>query len=141
MGSDIDEEPRYEYVTHLERNCDGQQLAAAISSREVKLYARETMHLAGQLAGHTGPLTQLAFAPSDANALYSCSEDGDCKGWDTRTMKSTVKFGQSGEEMWSMAVSWLVSRCIKLQLQLAFYAPYNSSISTRFHKSVRCCLP
>lgn len=105
QGGDVDEEPRYEYVTHLERNCDGQQLAAALSSREVKLYARETMDLTGQLAGHRGPLTQLAFTRSRANTLYSCSEDGDCKGWDTRTMKSVVKFGQSGEEIWSMAVS------------------------------------
>ena len=75
-GSGSDDGPRLEYVTQLERSCDNSQLAAALSSLEVNLYAADTMALAGQLKGHTAPLTQLAFDPSDATCLFSASEDG-----------------------------------------------------------------
>jgi len=74
--SDSDEGPRLEYVTHLELNSDNTQLAAALSSLEVNLYSADTMALAGKLKGQTGPLTQLAFAPSDPSCLFSSSEDG-----------------------------------------------------------------
>lgn len=79
--SDDDDGPRLEYVTHLEMSCDNQQLAAALSSLEINLYSVETMALAGKVKGHTGPLTQLAFAPSDPSSFFSASEDG------------TVRFG------------------------------------------------
>lgn len=103
-----EEENGYEYVTHIERNCDGSKLAAALSCREVKLYARDTLcyQQDAMRQGHDGPITQLAFAPGDPFALFSASEDGTVKGWDTRTSgKSAMCFGQSGEEIWSMAVS------------------------------------
>ncbi len=74
--SDSEEGPRLEYVTHLELNSDNTQLAAALSSLEVNLYTADTMALAGTLKGQTGPLTQLAFAPSDPRSLFSSSEDG-----------------------------------------------------------------
>lgn len=76
MGSGSDEGPRLEYVTHLETNSDNRHLAAALSSLEIKLYSTDTMAVIGQLQGHTGPLTQLAFAPSDSTSLFSASEDG-----------------------------------------------------------------
>lgn len=76
INSDGDEEPGFEYVTHMDRSCSDGQLAAALTSREIKLYARDTMLQGGELAGHTGALTQLAYAPSDDNALFSASEDG-----------------------------------------------------------------
>lgn len=75
-SSSSDEGPRLEYVTHLEVNCDKQLMAAALSSLEIKLYSADTMAAVGQLQGHTGPLTQLAFAPSDPSSLFSSSEDG-----------------------------------------------------------------
>lgn len=75
-GSESDGGPRLEYVTQLETNCDNKQLAAALSSLEINLYSTETMELTGQLKGQSGPLTQLAFAPSDASCLFSASEDG-----------------------------------------------------------------
>lgn len=74
--SGSDEGPRLEYVTQLEMSCDNKQLAAALSSLEVNLYSADTMALVGQLKGHTAPLTQLAFDPSDASCLFSASEDG-----------------------------------------------------------------
>lgn len=74
--SDSDEGPRLEYVTHLEINCDNRRMAAALSSLEIKLYSADSMAVVGQLHGHTGPITQLAFAPSDASCLFSASEDG-----------------------------------------------------------------
>lgn len=74
--SGSDEGPRLEYVTQLEMSCDNKQLAAALSSLEVNLYSAETMAMVGQLKGHTAPLTQLAFDPSDASCLFSASEDG-----------------------------------------------------------------
>lgn len=75
-GSDSDEGPRLEYVTQLETNCDKKQLAAALSSLEINLYSADTMALVGQIKGHTAPLTQLAFDPSDSSCLFSASEDG-----------------------------------------------------------------
>ncbi|CAN0577988.1 unnamed protein product, partial [Ectocarpus sp. 12 AP-2014] len=57
-------------------SCDNKQLAAALSSLEVNLYSVDTMALAGKVKGHTGPLTQLAFAPSDPSCFFSASEDG-----------------------------------------------------------------
>lgn len=108
VSDDDDEENPYEYVTHLESNCDGSKLAAALSCREIKLYARDTMRYEKDVMrqGHNGPVTQLAFAPGDPFALFSASEDGTVKGWDTRTSGTSVmSFGQSGEEVWSMAVS------------------------------------
>lgn len=102
---DHDNESQLEYVTNLERSCDNGQVAAALSSRDIKLYSRDTMLLTGQLSGHTGPLTQLAFAPSDSHGLFSASEDGTVRSWDTRSLATSMTFGQSGEEVWSMAVS------------------------------------
>lgn len=107
--SDSEQGNQYEYVTHVERNCDGTKLAAALSSREIKLYARDTMCYEGDLTsrdGHAGPVTQLAFSPKERFAMFSASEDGSVKAWDTRTAgKSVATFGQSNEEIWSMAVS------------------------------------
>lgn len=108
-SSDGQDEPQLEYITHLERSCDGGQVAIALSSLKVNLYSSDTMLTNGQLSGHTGPLTQLAFAPSDSHALFSASEDGTVRGWDVRSLSSTATFGQSGEEVWSMAVSGLSS--------------------------------
>lgn len=105
--SEDDDQPQTEYVTHLERSCDSAQLAAALSSREIKLYSSDTMLQAGKLSGHTGPLTQLAFSPSDVQSIFSASEDGTVRSWDTRSLSCTATFGQSGEEVWSMAVSGL----------------------------------
>lgn len=105
---DDDQGMQYEYVTHLERNCDESKLVAALSSREIKLYTRDasTLRIEGTLEGHGGSVTELAFAPSDPCALLSSSQDGTVRGWDTRTLKQTMKFGQSHEEVWSMAVSY-----------------------------------
>lgn len=75
-GEESDGGPRLEYVTQLETNCDNKQLAAALSSLEINLYSTETLELTGQLKGHSGPLTQLAFAPTDSSCLFSASEDG-----------------------------------------------------------------
>lgn len=107
-GEEDEQGMQYEYVTHLERNSDGSTVAAALSSREIKLYTRSdsTLPFKGNLDGHSGAITQLAFAHSDPWALFSSSQDGTVKGWDTRTMKEAICFGQSREEVWSMAVSW-----------------------------------
>eukprot|EP00752_Nemacystus_decipiens_P008247 g7374.t1 len=104
--SGSDEGPRLEYVTQLEMNCDHKRLAAALSSLDINLYAADTMALAGQLKGHTAPLTQLAFDPSDASCLFSASEDGTVRGWDTRSRGTTVTLGESGEEVYSMALGY-----------------------------------
>lgn len=104
-SDDGEDEPQLEYITHLERSCDGAQVATALSSLQINLYSSDAMLANGQLSGHTGPLTQLAFAPSDSHALFSASEDGTVRGWDVRSLSSTGTFGQSGEEVWSMAVS------------------------------------
>lgn len=105
IDDDDGDGPQLEYVTHMDGTSDGSLIAAALSSREVKLYSRDTMRLTGQLTGHKGPLTQLASAPLDGRGLFSASEDGTVKGWDTRSLGCTADFGQSGEEIWSMAVS------------------------------------
>lgn len=107
-NDDAEEENPYEYITHLESNCDGGKLAATLSCREVKLYARDTMCYEQDVVrqGHSGPVTQLAFAPRDSCGLFSASQDGTVKGWDTRMSGTSVMcFGQSGEEIWSMAVN------------------------------------
>lgn len=103
-GTSSSDGPQLEYITHLERSCDGGVVAAALSSLEIKLYSSQTMLSLGQLSGHTDPLTQLAFSPADCHALFSASEDGTVRGWDVRSLSSTATFGQSGEEVWSMAV-------------------------------------
>lgn len=92
--SDSDEGPRLEFVTHLELNSDNTLLAAALSSLEVNLYSADTMALAGKLKGQTGPLTQLAFAPSDPSSLFSSSEDGTVR-W---TLNFVVAGGGRGPE-------------------------------------------
>lgn len=70
------DQPVLEYVIQLERSCDESLLAAALSSREIKIYARDSMELSGNLTGHKGALTQLAFSPKDCHGLFSASEDG-----------------------------------------------------------------
>ncbi|CAM9407447.1 unnamed protein product [Hapterophycus canaliculatus] len=105
-GSGSDGGPRFEYVTQLETNCDNKMLAAALSSLEINLYSTETMDLTGQLKGHSGPLTQLAFAPSDSSSLFTASEDGTVRGWDTRSRGTTVTLGKKGEEIFSMALGY-----------------------------------
>ncbi|CAM9142616.1 unnamed protein product [Ectocarpus sp. 4 AP-2014] len=106
--SDDDDGPRLEYVTQLEISCDNKQLAAALSSLEVNLYSVETMALAGKVKGHTGPLTQLAFAPSDPSCFFSASEDGTVRGWDTRSLATIITLGESEEEeeIYSMALGY-----------------------------------
>lgn len=113
---------QYEYVTHVERNCDGSKLAAALSSREVKVYGRGdcTIRIEGTMTGHTGAITQIAFAPGDPRALLSSSQDGTVKGWDTRTLKESMNFGQSGEEIWSVAVSIRTHRPLELDVVQCF---------------------
>ncbi|CAB1107628.1 unnamed protein product [Ectocarpus sp. CCAP 1310/34] len=108
IESDDDDGPRLEYITQLEMSCDNKQLAAALSSLEINLYSVETMALAGKVKGHTGPLTQLAFAPSDPSCFFSASEDGTVRGWDTRSLATTITLGDSEEEeeVYSMALGY-----------------------------------
>lgn len=100
-GSD-DGGTRLEYVTQLEMSCDNKQLAAALSSLEINLYAADTMDLVGKLKGHTAPLTQLAFDPSDASSLFSASEDG------------TVRCGEFQMNVWQDSAHSLLSVCLSV---------------------------
>ncbi|CAM9964319.1 unnamed protein product, partial [Choristocarpus tenellus] len=102
---DNDGEMTYEYVTHVKSSCDGSKLAAAISTREVKLYARDTLHFEQAIAGHEGPVTQLSFSALHPHIMHSCAEDGFVRCWDTRTMEQALRFGVPREEIWSMAVA------------------------------------
>lgn len=76
QDSDGGDHPILEYVIQLEQSCDEALLAAALSSRDIKIYARDSMELSGNLTGHKGALTQLAFSPKDCHGLFSASEDG-----------------------------------------------------------------
>ena len=75
-------------------------VAAALSNHTVKLYnARDSggFKYLGELKGHTDVISEISFARDDnPHALYSSSEDGSVRGWDSRT-------GQQAERYRSLA--------------------------------------
>lgn len=71
-------------------------VAAALSNHTVKLYnARDSggFTYLGELKGHTDVISEIAFAGEDnPHALYSSSEDGSVRGWDSRTGQQAERY-------------------------------------------------
>lgn len=71
-------------------------VAAALSNHTVKLYnARDSggFTYLGELKGHTDVISEIAFAGDDnPHALYSSSEEGSVRGWDSRTGQQAERY-------------------------------------------------
>jgi phosphoribosyl-AMP cyclohydrolase len=88
------------YVLHLSYSQPAALLAAALSTRAVKLYSlRETrLQYTGQLEGHTGRITGTSFLPENDNSLLqTASTDGSIREWDVRSQTCTTVYRTSGE--------------------------------------------
>ncbi len=87
-------------------------VAASVSNNTIKLYQNSgpQLSLVGELRGHTGRITDLAFpGPSTsggpANLVMSSSADGTVVAWDTRT-------GQPAER-WGITARAVPSQCFE----------------------------
>lgn len=86
------------YVFHVAASTHNGTVAAALSNHAVKLYTTRDsggFTYLGELKGHTGVVSEIAFAGDDnPHALYSSSEDGSIRGWDSRTGQQAQRFSQ-----------------------------------------------
>lgn len=93
------------YVFDVAASTHDGTVAAALSNHSVKLYSTRDsggFTYLGELKGHTDVLSEIAFAGHDnPHALYSSSEDGSIRGWDSRTGQQAQRFSQ-------IQSSWLV---------------------------------
>ena len=73
-------------------------VAAALSNNTVKLYnTRESggFTYMGELKGHTDVISEISFAGDDnPHALYSSSEDGSVRGWDSRSGQQAERYSR-----------------------------------------------
>lgn len=86
------------YVFHVAASTHSGTVAAALSNHTVKLYNSgnsDGFTYLGELKGHTDVVSEIAFAGYDnPHALYSSSEDGSIRGWDSRTGQQAQRFTQ-----------------------------------------------
>ena len=84
------------YVFHVAASTHSGTVAAALSNHAVKLYTTRDsggFSYLGELKGHTDLVSEIAFAGGDnPHAVYSSSEDGTIRGWDSRTGKQAQRF-------------------------------------------------
>ena len=84
------------YVFDLTASGDSQVVAAALSSHAIKLYNTQGsggLTYVGDLTGHAGVVSEISFAGEDnPHGLYSSSEDGTVKGWDSRTGQEVQRY-------------------------------------------------
>lgn len=77
------------YVFHVTASTHAGTVAAALSNHSIKLYnSRDSGRFTylGELNGHTDAVSEIAFAGEDnPHALYSSSEDGTIRAWDSRS--------------------------------------------------------
>ena len=87
------------YVFHVAASMHTGTVAAALSNHTVKLYnARDSggFTYLGELKGHADVVSEIAFAGDDEpHALYSSSEDGSIRGWDSRTGQQAQRCSQA----------------------------------------------
>ncbi|KAL3157293.1 hypothetical protein ABBQ38_001524 [Trebouxia sp. C0009 RCD-2024] len=83
-------------------------VAAALSNHTVKLYnARDSggFTYLGELKGHTDVISEIAFAGDDnPHALYSSSEEGSVRGWDSRTGQQAESFAAGTGKLFSFSL-------------------------------------
>lgn len=84
------------YVFNVATTPDSTAVAASLSNNTIKLYsARDAGGLSyvGSLNGHTDIVTSVSYALADTpHALYSSSEDGSVRGWDTRSGQQAERY-------------------------------------------------
>ena len=120
------------YVFNVAASTTTGIVAAALSNHTVKLYnARDSggFTYLGELKGHTDVISEISFARDDnPHALYSSSEDGSVRGWDSRT-------GQQAERYRSLAcrgkgpAKALVQQLSRNSAAVLQLEPANSSVS------------
>lgn len=77
------------YVFSVAASPDLSSVAASLSNNTIKLYSigkAGALSFVGGFSGHTDVVTSLSYALADTpHAVYSSSEDGTVRGWDTRS--------------------------------------------------------
>lgn len=75
--------------------------AGSTDSFEIFLWSVQTGKLLDILAGHTGPVSALAFSPSGANQLMSCSWDRSVRVWNifTRANRQVESFDLNSDAL------------------------------------------
>ncbi|XP_072169715.1 WD repeat-containing protein 89-like [Diadema setosum] len=81
------------YITELDAQkrfagCGEPLAALACSNHSIKLVGKETMTSAGELKGHSGPLSGVKFAHRNPFTVFSSSKDGTVRCWDTRMKRN-----------------------------------------------------
>jgi WD40 repeat protein len=74
----------------------GSTVAAALSNRGIGLFEGASLRALGELTGHTGTITDVAFNPANPHLLLSCAEDGSARGWDLRMKAQAAQFDHGG---------------------------------------------
>lgn len=88
------------YVLHLSYSQPASVLAAALSTRALKLYTlgESKLQYTGQLEGHTGRITGTSFLPEkDGSLLQTSSADGSIREWDVRSRACAKMYRTHGE--------------------------------------------
>lgn len=83
------------YVFRVQHSESTGVIAASVSDNTIKLYqvAGEQLAPVGELKGHTGTITDMAFdsTAGQPHSVLSSSADGTVRAWDTRTGQQAEK--------------------------------------------------
>lgn len=87
------------YICHMCGSSAAGKIAVASSNFSSSLYDLETLKCLAAFEGHTKPVTNLRFHPTDLNQIISSSTDGTIRFWDTRKAgKSIMTFKDNTAE-------------------------------------------
>lgn len=95
------------YVFRVQHNPATGSVAASVSNNTVKLYqiAGDQLSLVGELRGHTGTITDLAYdTEGQPHMVLSSSMDGTVRSWDTRTGQQVEGYQMHGQELFSFSM-------------------------------------
>ncbi|PNH12718.1 WD repeat domain-containing protein [Tetrabaena socialis] len=94
------------YVFRVAPNQATGLVAASVSNHTIKLYqpSGPQLSLVGELRGHTGTITDLAFCGTSQPALVmSSSADGSVAAWDVRSGQQTERYQVRGQDVFSFS--------------------------------------
>ena len=100
-------------VTALAFQMDGGRFATAGEDNQIRVYDVAMGKEVKAMGGHSARINSLAWAPNDANSLYSGSADKTAKLWNINDAKPVRDFGGHGDAVLNVTTTrngaWLAT--------------------------------